>query len=93
MKHVGVVLTLLAAALPAAADPAHYTEAQIKRHYLNCDHVSSRRVLDAAEGAHCTAVADRLLKHHFRGDLTALLAWWRSERDSFRAAAAEPRER
>jgi hypothetical protein len=95
MKHVLGIAILLAAA-GAGAEPAHYTasytEDQVKRHYLNCDMVSSRRMLDPSESTHCSSVADRLLKHHFAGDLNALLAWWQGEKASYRAAVEMRRQ-
>lgn len=95
MKHVLGIAILLAAA-GVRAEPAHYTasytEDQVKRHYLNCDMVSARRMLDASESSHCAAVAERLLKHHFSGDLGALLAWWQGEKASFRAAVESRRQ-
>lgn len=95
MKHV-LGIAMLLAAVGVQAEPAHYTasytEDQMKRHYLNCDMVSSRRMLDASESTHCSAVADRLLKQHFAGDLGALLAWWQGEKAGFRAAADARRQ-
>jgi hypothetical protein len=62
-------------------------EQAVKRLYLVCDAESSQRLLDADEGAYCSAVAERLLRHYFKGDLSSLLAWWRGEKAARVAAA------
>jgi hypothetical protein len=69
-----------AQATPSDAPPVPQAEADVRRLYLVCDAESARRLLDAVEGAYCSAVAERLLRHYFKGDLPALLAWWRAEK-------------
>lgn len=56
--------------------------AQLEAGYLQCDRVSSSRVLDLYEATVCSATGEALLKRRFNGDFGALLAWWRAQRQS-----------
>jgi hypothetical protein len=56
-------------------------EANLKALFMSCSKESSRRVMGADEGALCAMAWDELLER-FGGDVDALLAWWRGQRDS-----------
>lgn len=63
---------------------AHFervVEVDLKALYLRCAHVSSQRLLDFEEAAHCSIAGEVLKARSFGGDFNALLAWWRLHRD------------
>jgi hypothetical protein len=49
--------------------------------FLACDRASSDRLMAMDEGARCAMAWDTLLRRRFDGNVTALLAWWRAERE------------
>lgn len=60
----------------------------LERLFWRCDHAATHGVLDLLDAQACSAATDRLREERFRGDLDALLAWWR-ERKPLEHAALE----
>ncbi len=56
-------------------------ETHLKAVFLHCAHESSRRMFDLDEAVPCAMAWDALLKRGFAGNVEALLAWWRAQRD------------
>jgi hypothetical protein len=77
-----VVVVTAASANAPAATPANLSDEvrALMRVYLECDRLSTTRLLGFAEAAACSQAAERLLKIGFGGDFNGLLAWWRSEK-------------
>jgi hypothetical protein len=48
--------------------------------FMECDRISSKRLMGLDEGAYCAVAWDALLRRRFGGDVAALLGWWRTER-------------
>lgn len=55
------------------------TAPQVKLVYLNCSSQALERRLDGGEAAMCSIAYDVLLRRHFGGDFSALLAWSRQQ--------------
>lgn len=55
-------------------------EPQLKALYLQCQRDAMQGLLDFGDAARCSIVHEVLLKHVFRGDFQALVAWWRQQR-------------
>lgn len=54
---------------------------QLKAAFLRCDRASNQRMLDLGEAVPCAMAWDALLKREFGGNVDAMLAWWRAQRD------------
>lgn len=60
----------------------HMPRPQLEQLFMRCDAESSRSVLGFGEGVLCAMAWDALLKSGFSGDVQALLAWWRAQRQA-----------
>lgn len=89
MRSVHLIPLLLSGLLAAPAFAAPQTgeleEATLllvlESVYLQCDRESRVRLLGFGEAAHCSQVAEELLRRRFGGDFRRLIAWWQSQRD------------
>lgn len=52
----------------------------LKQRYLACARDAAERRLPLEEATACSQAGDRLLQQGFGGDLSRMLAWWRSAR-------------
>lgn len=50
--------------------------------FLRCDREARVRLLSLDDGAQCAMAWDALLRRVFAGDVDALIAWWRVNRDA-----------
>jgi hypothetical protein len=74
---------LLAWALPAHTQPVHSTSAAVieaEKVFWDCERRSTYIVLDTADAYICSGAYEVLLRHKFRGDFPALMAWWSREK-------------
>lgn len=55
---------------------------KLEQLFMRCDAESSRSLLDFSEGVLCAMAWDALLKNSYGGDVQALLAWWRAQRQA-----------
>jgi hypothetical protein len=77
-----VALAVVSTASTAQPDRSHLaalTVDELKVLYLECDHRAGQTLLGAAEGAHCSMVAEELKQRGFGGDFGRLFAWWRAQ--------------
>lgn len=57
-------------------------QARLEELFLRCSKESSQSLLPLADAVPCAMAWDTLLRREFRGDIGALLAWWRAHRDN-----------
>lgn len=50
---------------------------ELKAHFLACDRLASRTVIDSGTAAQCSVTYECLKARAFGNDWEALLAWWR----------------
>jgi hypothetical protein len=59
----------------------HMSEPALATAFLRCDREARTRVLSLDDGARCAMAWDALLRRVFAGDVDALIAWWKANRD------------
>jgi len=59
-------------------------DAPLREFFLRCSSEGNRRMLPLEDAVPCAVAWDTLLRREYRGNIEALLAWWRQHRDDFR---------
>lgn len=71
----------------------HAALATLEREFWRCDHAATQALLDSGTAEACGTVTEALKNRRFGGDFTAMMAWWRANKDAEHraASAASPR--
>ena len=64
------------------AELARVHAQELRQVYLAWHTSRAERVLEPGEAVVCTMVGDTLLAREFKGDFSALIAWWQANRDA-----------
>jgi hypothetical protein len=69
------------------------TLSALEREFWRCDHATTQGLLDLGTAKECSIVIEALKAGRFGGDFTAMLAWWRANKDAQHLAisASSPR--
>jgi hypothetical protein len=57
------------------------TLASLEREFWRCDYAATQVLLDFGTAIECSIVTETFKARRFRGDFTAMLAWWRANKD------------
>lgn len=83
------MVSIAAAAALAAVTPASQAQgaapasvAELERTFWVCDHLSTHQRIDSATAVSCSLAYEALKARKFNGDFTALLAWWRENKQA-----------
>lgn len=80
MKLIYTLITALALSTSALAAQPPLSEAV--KTFWDCDFVSTQTVLDPGTAAGCSEAFEQVKAEKFKGDATALLAWWKANKDA-----------
>jgi hypothetical protein len=58
------------------------TLSALEREFWRCDYTATQVLLDSGTAQECGIVSEALKARRFGGDFTAMLAWWRANKDA-----------